>query len=1143
MIPYLGIDNEASFEWKMTGDIRKEGIQTPKWMQEIEIPNEEVQTFIRLTKNITSVWTRQNHLYEIRKDITRIDMQSDITPTYMNGSYIGWKDYKMHIASRKHTKTHNISIKVTDALGIMYSHYVVLNTNEGCYRANVKDFQTLIPLENTYLYADYHQETVVLYTDEIIVFNCWKVKHRIKASNVEYCKIHSGIILTIQGPKVVSYDPFGGEQLFHFETTWHKPHHVYYEHQIVYTIDNDILAMWTVTPQKVSSWRPMTIHPKLYLLSTVHIGRSKCIAFFDSKLLVQQKKVLYLSLYPESATFTSGIKTLRWIKDPVNDLPLDSISILKSTLPIWSNKILKHIIDYGLHCNYNLRKLFKVDTTIRTDFEYFLNLYVQNHLKDFDNREYCSRYVEFSDSLSMTIDMNVLPKPTVSENFLLWIETKTVCKECIKKAVEDQNIIETEYLNTVQDHILDWDIVLKAKPLEYLTVNNITRSCREGYTTEWVRLFQNLESFQNVKNAWEAVYRYVLDVNVLNSYSYPNTNDGTWEMRDIILPNTWIIVDEVVRNTNGVDNIDTPVMTWIPNRSPPSTVVERALVMLDKTFWDDKGSKWVKYTSGELEPDTDIKCKEGNGTVLSWPLALLENGTKEIISNVYEYKHVYFNFKIDSRVRKQAVNFIREQVSIGKMMEINPMYRSVMISLLDTTMYLSTIFCEEKISCIACGFDNILWVGEQNGSILLIKNGKKTQRMFVHKSAVKDIHFFKSIGVTASKDGTICVWDKTCMVNKITTDISIQKINIVSPKNIWLLDTNMVTWCWNSIGYPKQIHTAGAGTSNYGIASYNDSVAVLTTRLNVWYGKYPYTIIGSNIDSAVTCLCMISEEDYIYGTKFGSVVLCSIMDSEKIILWQTKHQRITTLLAIGDYCFVGTQLGRVACVPLELHQTKAACWDLGSTVVGMTHDDSHVYATTMNGGLYSISYDIVDTRCLYRMMVVFCREWPNHVMIPKNIEQIQRNIIHLYKMGKKQNFVKIFELCLEDKQHRKLWCKPDIMEVLLEGMKHFPSDYKKIMNKLFCFTGSVFTCAICQSQSVSDTNTLSLLTTCGHRFHTKCIKQLMLKNSEWDDICRHEWALTSELNCPSCRAPFSENNILLDKDMTDICAFDSDEDV
>ena len=142
----------------------------------------------------------------------------------------------------------------------------------------------------------------------------------------------------------------------------------------------------------------------------------------------------------------------------------------------------------------------------------------------------------------------------------------------------------------------------------------------------------------------------------------------------------------------------------------------------------------------------------------------------------------------------------------------------------------------------------------------------------------------------------------------------------------------------------------------------------------------------------------------------------------------------------------------------------------------------------------------------------------------------------------KLNFSKLIDSCTADYEDRKIWCNSDVLNVLLKSIKYHP-ETEQTINRLFCFRGNVFTCPICFGKSVDNENPISMIKNCGHRFHANCLKELIRKNSEWDDICRHEWALNVELNCPNCRVPFQPKDILLDNMMTEMCAYNSDTEV
>lgn len=1133
MIPYLGIDNKKGFKWKINGNIRNDAIQKPHWLKIQKIPEgETVTNYIRHTKNILSIWTDKKNLYEINSNVNKINIESSITPSYMNGKYLGWKENKIQIVNRSNSlEEAPCKLKITNIVGIMYTHDVILNTANGCYRSSIENLDNTIPLANTFTLHCIDDDKIGLYDGKLSILKKWKVTCTIRTGKIFCCKFNDTEVVTINDKNAIkAYDCETGVQKFSIDTAWHFPSYIGIDRNI-YSIDKDILAIWTLSPMKVSSWKPMSIRPDLFLLATIPLGNaSPVVSFCQSFLSIQIENYIHtLSLYLDTQTFMSPVRTLRWVMLPTNDVTIN-LPLLKETIGMWSKNIFDNIVEYQLHCNYSLRKIFKKDPDLKNDFDFLLNDYVKQNCKKFQNREFVHYFVTFATSMSFEIDIATIPTPNESADFYLWIETNTYSYDCVRKALKVNQI---EYLYTIQDQIIDWSDVLNHTPLEYLTIRNILRSCKDGYASKWINIFKSLTKFDNIRNAWEAVYRYVLDVKVLNSHSYPNNSDGKWQVRHLVMPNTWVVVDEVVRNTNSLKDLKPPLLTWVANKESPCNVTERALELLDEDYWDQKGSKWISYNGEILKSCTCVQTSRGQADVLDWPKLIYCDGTigDEI---PLSYKVIHFDFYIDSQVRKNAIKYIREQVSNGKMLDVSSCYRKTMLTLLNEPMMLQAICYNGSVTCIASGFNNVLWVGEKEGSISFVRE-QKTQRVYAHDYPVRSIDFFEMLGISTDSMGYICLWDKTSLRNKIKSPNPIKKVKIIDENNVWFIDCYQSLWHWNTVGNPTQFYESGISDVCC-IDSYDNYVATLTDSLNIWF-KSSYSPLQESNENHITCINMISEEDLVYGTKYGSVYLASSIDGEKIKLWQKKNETCTALLCTDIRCFVGTKSGTVYTVPLELEECAVNKWYLNSPILQMSSNSCFIFVLTEDGKLFKINYNDFDVKTSFETLHNIVKEWPS---ISHHV--VQDSIIAMNNACERANYAKIINFCIQDVEQRKFWCTSEILEVLVSSMRYYPGSLDTI-RKLFCHTNHAFTCTICFSKTVNEENPISLITKCGHRFHTKCLKSLVQKNDEWDTVCRNEWALTVTLNCPICRTEFVPKDTLVDYMMTDMCLYESDTEV
>ena len=103
------------------------------------------------------------------------------------------------------------------------------------------------------------------------------------------------------------------------------------------------------------------------------------------------------------------------------------------------------------------------------------------------------------------------------------------------------------------------------------------------------------------------------------------------------------------------------------------------------------------------------------------------------------------------------------------------------------------------------------------------------------------------------------------------------------------------------------------------------------------------------------------------------------------------------------------------------------------------------------------------------------------------------------------------------------WCDDDLVELLFDMPM---ASSKLILKRLVAFKGPRIDCPICGDDETKDT--VSYLTPCHHRFHTGCIAEHIQKTPEYHEQMQYEYALTVELKCPTCRAPFESHHVKLD---------------
>ena len=1183
MIPCLTIDKNAEYKWVRSND--KIGIQKPFWSYRKKLsihPDEYTSKIIRFDRNIFSIWTNFANLYEISSKTIKMHLKTTTVPTYANGWYIGWCDNKITMVKRSEPNIcieSTCKLNVTNLVYLPYTQFLILNTHDGCYRAVLenKQLQDIQKLVDTYDIIAVDSDSGILAFAhnngiDVVWARSWKIYHKIATKPSISLFINKTKLLSVSKlNEIYMWDCTSGLQTLFISVPWHNPIHVYFNDldDTIISVDSAILTVWSQTNEL--NWSTMDIFPDCKLVATVPIG-VKPVQFCvkNSQIMVHtQDEVYKMSLSIESNTFTYSKNIVKWIKNPLNhlDVEFDNYlhSLLKKTIKCWGYNILNNIVEYKMSCNYNLRKIFKSNRDIKHAFEDLLNTYVVKNyaLGAFENREFCLNFVFFVKHMELYLDMEALKLPEHSCDFIIWIEMQEINEGCLKKALKDRGILETEYLHAVQDMIVNWDILFESQDIFFLTSKNVLKSCKEGYTNKWIRIFENLDQCKmqqnDVKETWNTICNYILSIETLSNYSFPNTNDGSWKKLDSVKNDTWVIINEVVHNTTSldIDEISLPVVTWVPHSESPNNVLERALCILDSEYWIQKGSEWIKYEDHELVTGTQITCSAGSGYLLEWPYIILQNNNGKVTSIAYDddiyYRKVYFDFSIDANVRLSAINYIRDLVAMNKMTKINDMYKNTVIKLLQKELLFYPMHVQTGISSIA--IDANIWLGNKNGRIQI----KNMIQINAHKDNINAMDNNFGMVASCSDDKYIRLWDMESkqMILEKKHKKNIKCIKFESIHCLWLMDDDNDIWVWDFklMSKPKRIEYESHIKPNEIVPLYSldilKNVAItVTNKITVWHTKYPYDIKQIIKDKTATCIALLSEEDYVYGTSTGKLYLCSIHNSEQILAWHDPKEFCTAITCIHceeDYCVaIGTMSGKIACISLEINIPIIASWSVNSRIIQIEYKNPRIYILTEDYCLYYITFDHVQVNTLYKCLlnITTCPKWKQFIALPENIKILQNSIISVDQSGKQFDFSLVIDECIKDYNNRKNWCTPKMLDVLLNGLHHYPQQYRRLLDKLFCFTGKLFKCSLCLCQTTSmKKDPICILKSCGHKYHYNCILKHVQKTMEWDSICLHEWALSVTLKCPKCRKEFGKQDIMIDNFISDICEYNSDEEL
>ncbi len=1163
--------------------------QLPKHTRDSE---ENIHGFVRLNRTYYTTWSSlSGKLYEtqfIRNITTCIKLQTCVCPTFANGWYIGYYNDCITFVNRrtpevcKHVSYGNVT--VNHLFFLPYTNWLIVNTAGGCYRHELDTAGGVISIGDKIIMSEcvsliaveeYDSAVIALSyvsTISLIWTASWKIHHSFACTHV-VCMAVSGhhlVAITLQRD-IYNWDCVTGNLLTVFKGGWHTPTHVtIFENVLelgILTLDaeKNILALWAVNKRVDFDWPVQRISSNVDLVLTYQFEDNiKAARLYNNNIVYSTcSEVVQTQLILKSQSWQK--KWLSWVNDPRTSLqePPTSQNAIIKTMSTWSSNIFSCIDEQDIQNSLADVSFMIEDPIVFAEFERYVSKHVQTMYGVL--RETCFNLMTYFYKLNIRIAhvLHSLDLPVLDLDYVLWVVAITVydikpsteLRKHAWKSLKTDTLLILEFLDLVQDDIVEWDIFLHhANIFLFINSENVIRSCEEGYENNWLKLFSNIKHVEfycseNVELAWKSFTSYVLDSTRISDYELPNASDGKWEETSVIGNALWVKVNGIVRHSSYVDP-KLPVLVWVPHVriSVPNNSVERALHVLDNDRW--VSVKTWKHMEHACEPGYRIKNSNGDhGIIISWPMALMTSGNVVEIKmgDSIMYRPNYCNFSIEHMLRCSATSLIVQLMVDNDIPDITDNYKSVILNFLkpDSMREISCILWDLPISTF--NIDNgLIWFGTETGQIIQKHIGSSKNEhieIFGHTSKINDIQFDSNKCFTASDDGTIRIWFQNRCIKTLSVAGCIHCINIVA-HNVWFLNktSDVCVWNYKMNRPPSTIEKNRDRAIIPSIITIGRVTFVATRYITQWYNRYPYTSKRIKEQETIICFALMTTDDYLVATYGGNVYARSVDDDDEILVWETDTESVTSLIVINNSktmtAVIGTLSGKVFLVSV-MDEYPTVIWDGEYSIVKLMHYEGHIIVLTSNYSVHSLYFDAkrVVRSCSALIAASHKKDWARYFSSGNKTEFIQDIIKKGYAHGV-EDFSSVIGPMIENHDNRKDWCTVEILEILLNKR----TKYKKIIEKLFCFRGKLFKCSLCLGRTTSPTSApITMLKTCGHRFHKKCIETHISKTFEWNDYCRNSWALDVNLKCPVCRVEFGQDGLLEDRKMSDICKYESSE--
>jgi hypothetical protein len=619
MIPYVS----SGFEWCL-GDVKK-SIHKPLYNCTHEL-DEPVVKFIRRSRSYCSVWTSAGNLYEIRNNDgtkEKMNLKSSVPPTYANGWYVGYAGGHLNFVNRLKPST-MVSIKytgrrVTDLVYLPYTRWLIVNTVQGCRRCAIDtsgdvSIDERLDLGDSYskLAKEEIDSAVLALAHDggnitIIWTSSWKTHHTVACSTVRCLAINAkylvAVMETTHGIQV--WNTVSGDLVTVASNIWHRPTQIVINDQLeelgMVTVDpdHDVLAMWCVNRRNVVDWKVKEINSSVDLIFTMPLCISSARTLTpDGLYLFSGHTVKRVKISLSDTMFTWQRKWKQWIRRPSVQIALDFYSsslvelmkpVILDTIDVWTTSLFDNVTDKNVkECNHILF-IFLKDPDISARFKDIAHAYVVKtyDMDRFKDRETCRGLLDYMTTFGaeVTVIFNTFGTPTTRSDFIFWLTVASFAPSAVSSDIQEEvwqrgGTSAMEFLYATQDKIANWKPFLdKQVVFQFVTPHHVVRSCELGHVNDWLALFDKIRSMDcpyrhNVEACWKELVTYILDVERIRTFTFPNNSDGRWERKNVseIKNDAWVMVNESIQRsgTLGLDGlVDIKIPVWVPTGQAP----------------------------------------------------------------------------------------------------------------------------------------------------------------------------------------------------------------------------------------------------------------------------------------------------------------------------------------------------------------------------------------------------------------------------------------------------------------------------------------------------------------------------------------------------------------------------------------------
>lgn len=284
----------------------------------------------------------------------------------------------------------------------------------------------------------------------------------------------------------------------------------------------------------------------------------------------------------------------------------------------------------------------------------------------------------------------------------------------------------------------------------------------------------------------------------------------------------------------------------------------------------------------------------------------------------------------------------------------------------------------------------------------------------------------------------------------------------------------------------------------------------------------------SVIDVVGDIMCICNTNTHIAGGTTEGTLFFFDVETELVEQWSASNKHALVSIAHmpnNGFVITGSSHGQIS-VWDGIKKNFGVCLFVADTEIVHLYSYRNFVLAMTDTAVHLLSivpHKCMDTCLLLHNLMQWSHPWKTAVM-RKTVKTIQPCIASCL-LGTQQvgRALELAEICTEEYNDRALWCNEKLIDIFLE----IPlAQARKIVKRIAGFKGHRIDCVICNDTESKDT--VSYITHCQHRFHTKCLHKLIQKTPELHDEMQYEYALQVTLKCPTCRVEFQPGDVKLD---------------